>query len=674
MNSRTRGYYANETEERGKILIAPGLVSPSGWGEVGGHHLERLLRRTVAVEVYLALHRGTRTHRELMLVERLPGVDQPALRRAVEADAFAADVLRHPGIARIEDVGIMRDGRLYVATARPVGRALGEILDELRALPLRRVLELGLRIVDAVAAAHDAGVAHGWLTPDSVVVAQPQPGQPERVVVLGFGTATAQDGAPVPATGSRARDPFASPERAAGGPASQRDDVFALGSVLLNMFTGEVPLRMSATASGSAAAAVDPDPRTLAEAVGRARSADPLRRYASAAHLAAALRAISDPYPERASVGLSLAAGAATLDAPARELRDRVLPPPTVAVAAGSGRARRATVGAAGIAAAFASAFVVGWAARAWQQRSASDLPESKVAVARPPAPAAPPVVAEMPVPAPSGRAVPPPEPAPESAAPATTVPARAPEVAASPLPTRLAPVENSPIASAARPAPPASDAVPVGRSRPTDVTRVASTAARGTDSVNRRAAGAGPRPAPALSVSTANVSTANAPAANAPAANVPAPAAPTARVPAGVTASAAGEVAAPGRPDASAVPVGGAVATADVVSSAAGVRAAVAEYANAIEARDLGWLRRVYPGMTESQRQAWAVFFGSVGELRTRFVVRELTAVGETAQVQVRGTYEYQNLRPHRTERSPVSFTATLTREGPGWRVRTVE
>lgn len=118
----------------------------------------------------------------------------------------------------------------------------------------------------------------------------------------------------------------------------------------------------------------------------------------------------------------------------------------------------------------------------------------------------------------------------------------------------------------------------------------------------------------------------------------------------------------------------GAAATTTPEARSAAGVHAAVIEYGNAVESRDLGRLARVYPGMTESQRRAWATFFGSVAGLRARLVVDEVTVAGATALARVRGTYEYENLRPRRAEHAPVSFTATLARDGTGWRVRTVE
>jgi hypothetical protein len=148
--------------------------------------------------------------------------------------------------------------------------------------------------------------------------------------------------------------------------------------------------------------------------------------------------------------------------------------------------------------------------------------------------------------------------------------------------------------------------------------------------------------------------------------------------------ASAGGEVVSAGSPvpdpatgDSTAPAAGtsGEAGGTEAASRAAGVLAAVADYTSAIEARDLARLARAYPAMTEQQRRGWTTFFNSVADLRARLVVAGITTVGTTAaRAHVRGTYEYQNLRPHRAERSPVSFTVLVARDATGWRVRAVE
>jgi serine/threonine-protein kinase len=105
-----------------------------------------------------------------------------------------------------------------------------------------------------------------------------------------------------------------------------------------------------------------------------------------------------------------------------------------------------------------------------------------------------------------------------------------------------------------------------------------------------------------------------------------------------------------------------------------AGVDAVLAEYARAIEARDLVALRRAYPGMTADQQRGWRTFFASVRDVRTRLAVAGVRGVGDHVVADVRGSYEFQNRSPNRAERAPVRFRATVTRSAEGWRLRAVE
>jgi hypothetical protein len=98
-----------------------------------------------------------------------------------------------------------------------------------------------------------------------------------------------------------------------------------------------------------------------------------------------------------------------------------------------------------------------------------------------------------------------------------------------------------------------------------------------------------------------------------------------------------------------------------------------IAEYAQALESRDLSQVRRVYPGLTEAQQQGWKNFFESVRALKASLAVTALTVAGDTADVTVGGAYEYENVTTGRTERRPVTFRAILVGDASGWRLRAV-
>lgn len=98
-----------------------------------------------------------------------------------------------------------------------------------------------------------------------------------------------------------------------------------------------------------------------------------------------------------------------------------------------------------------------------------------------------------------------------------------------------------------------------------------------------------------------------------------------------------------------------------------------IADYAQALESRDLDQVRRVYPGLTAAQQQGWKDFFESVRGLKARLAVTALTIAGDTADVSVGGAYEYENVTTGRSERRPVTFRAILVADAAGWRLRVV-
>jgi hypothetical protein len=99
-------------------------------------------------------------------------------------------------------------------------------------------------------------------------------------------------------------------------------------------------------------------------------------------------------------------------------------------------------------------------------------------------------------------------------------------------------------------------------------------------------------------------------------------------------------------------------------------IRNLVAAYASAVEAGSLSDLRRLYPGMTSAQQLGWEDFFRLVRDVKADLTLGRLDLTNATGAAQVTGTYTYLNTSTQRTERQPVSFSATLRREGGRWRI----
>jgi len=102
-------------------------------------------------------------------------------------------------------------------------------------------------------------------------------------------------------------------------------------------------------------------------------------------------------------------------------------------------------------------------------------------------------------------------------------------------------------------------------------------------------------------------------------------------------------------------------------------IQKVIDEYARALESRDMGQVRRAYPGLTSGQQQSWQDFFQSVRHLKAGLTVTAVHLSGLTAEAIVSGIYEYDNARTGVTERRPVTFRAILLVDAGGWRLTTI-
>jgi serine/threonine protein kinase len=149
----------------------------------------------------------------------------------VAAEARTAASLDHPGLVRLEDV-VVEGGVVYVGAELVDALTLDELVARHGPLPARRVAQLGLELLDGLAAAHTAGLAHLDLRPANVLVTADG-----RARLAGVGLATLRtDPAAEPPTTA-----FLAPEQVRGDAAGPPADLWALGAILFLAVEGETP-------------------------------------------------------------------------------------------------------------------------------------------------------------------------------------------------------------------------------------------------------------------------------------------------------------------------------------------------------------------------------------------------------------------------------------------------
>jgi serine/threonine-protein kinase len=295
---------------RSPVSTDPTRSSPAGFGAAAAGHSRtggRFVAGTILANRYRIVSLlGVGGMGEVYKAEDL-ALDQPvALKFLPETFAmsptalarFHAEVriarqVSHPNVCRVHDIGDI-DGLQFLTMEFIDGEDLASLLRRIGRLPADKALEIARQLCAGLAAAHDAGVLHRDLKPPNVMI----DGRGRaRITDFGVAALAREVRQEHVIAGTPA---YMAPEQLRGDQATVRGDIYALGLVLYELFTGKRAIHASSLTDAERYHSAGSSLTTPSDLVGdldpnvervilRCLESDPAARPASAIQVAAAL-------------------------------------------------------------------------------------------------------------------------------------------------------------------------------------------------------------------------------------------------------------------------------------------------------------------------------------------------------------------------------------------------
>jgi serine/threonine protein kinase len=304
---------------------------PDSIKNIGPYQLVSQIGQGGSGDVYLAI--DTRLDRKVAL--KLMSDDFAGDRDRISRfrqEARTTSTLSHPNIVTIFEIGEV-DNRHYIATEYVEGETLRARLGA-HVLELKETLSIVTQLIDALGAAHEAGIIHRDIKPENIIIRKDG-----LVKVLDFGIAKlTSPGANAHADHLTTRTgmvmgtaAYMSPEQARGQKVDHRTDIFSVGVLLYEILSGRKPFEGETWSDVMAAVLVKDAPRldsaapqvspALRRIVERCLEKTPEKRFQSAGDLGFALR----EFASSSATQQVKAAETASLQAPPRRTNSQIV-------------------------------------------------------------------------------------------------------------------------------------------------------------------------------------------------------------------------------------------------------------------------------------------------------------------------------------------------------------
>jgi eukaryotic-like serine/threonine-protein kinase len=233
------------------LATDPGTDSLIGSHLAGRYEVSRKIGEGGMGAVYEARHSliGKRVAIKVLLEKY---ATKPDVVARLQQEARLASSIGHENIVDITDFGQTDDGRTFVVMEFLEGESLAQLLARVGPLAPQRAVAIARQVVSALGAAHGKAIVHRDVKPENVFIVRR--GNKEFAKVVDFGISKLvrpqeeadADGSPrLTQTGMVLGTPlYMSPEQARGeDELDHRIDVYAVGVILYEIITGEVPYR-----------------------------------------------------------------------------------------------------------------------------------------------------------------------------------------------------------------------------------------------------------------------------------------------------------------------------------------------------------------------------------------------------------------------------------------------
>ncbi len=242
--------------------------------------------------VYKAIQKSLNRPVAIKELNKTFHADAVAVRR-FEREALLAASFQHENIVHIYDYRHRPEYSIVMEYVE--GTSLGRMIQELGPLPTDVGIMIALQVANALEYAHARGLIHRDIKPANIMVKRNG-----EVKIMDFGISLMKDLESLTVPGTLIGTPsYMSPEQALGNPVDVRSDIFSLGIVLYEIFTGMKPFQDDKTASITAKIvkgrfppprSVNSDvPRSIQRIIRKCLKIKPHRRYLSMQELARAL-------------------------------------------------------------------------------------------------------------------------------------------------------------------------------------------------------------------------------------------------------------------------------------------------------------------------------------------------------------------------------------------------